>query len=97
MGGELAEAPALGPHPRSLPGVLVMHGGTKQDGDAKLSLGGRGRGGGGRGGPPFPLVSSANREGGRGGAPALGLQPPAQQELVGPFTSLPLPALVLTT
>ena len=62
MGGELAEAPALGPHPRSLPGVLVMDEGTKQDGDAKLGLGGRGRGGGGRGGMPLPLVSSPNRE-----------------------------------
>lgn len=84
-------------HPRSLPGVLVTDGGTKQDGTAKLGLGGRGRGGGGRGGKPLPLVSSPNREGRRGCAPTLALQPPAQQVLVGPFTSLPLPALVLTT
>lgn len=47
MGGELAGAPALGPHPRSLPGVLVLDVGTKQDGAAKLGLGGRGWGAGG--------------------------------------------------
>lgn len=97
MGGELAGAPALGPHPRSLPGILVLDGGTKRDGAAKLGLGGRGWGGGGRGGTPLLLVSSPNREGGRGHAPTPVLQPPAQQVLVGPFTSLPPPALLLTT
>ena len=69
MGGELAEAPALGPHPRSLPGVLVMHGGTKQDGDAKLSLGGRGRGEVGEGVRPFPLSPLPTGRAGEGVLP----------------------------
>lgn len=68
-----------------------MDGGTKQDGTAKLGLGGRGEERGWRGSKPLPLVSSPNREGRRGGAPHPG--PSATSTvLVGPFTSLPLPA-----
>lgn len=52
-------------HPGDVAGVLVMDGGTKQDGTAKLGLG-DGESGVGEGSKPLPLVSSPNRENWRG-------------------------------